>query len=114
MHAGIARQVAKHGQPFEPPCVVLSGGETTVTVRGNGRGGRNVEFLLAWPSRSTASRGVHAIAGDTDGVDGTEDNAGAFLTPDTLQRAPAAAWTPSATLPITTATASSARWAIWS
>ena len=85
--AGIARQVATHGQPFTPPCVLLSGGETTVTLRGNGRGGRNVEFLLALGVTLNGLPGVHAIAGDTDGVDGAEEIAGAFLAPDTLARA---------------------------
>ena len=89
VHAGIARQVAKHGQPAPPPCVLLSGGETTVTVRGNGRGGRNVEFLLALAIALEGHPGIFAMAGDTDGVDGTEDNAGAMLGPDTLQRAAA-------------------------
>lgn len=85
--AGIARQVAWHGQPFPPPCVLLSGGETTVTVRGHGRGGRNVEFLLALGIALNGQPGVHALAGDTDGVDGQEDIAGAYLAPDTLARA---------------------------
>lgn len=85
--AGIARQVVTHGQPCAPPCVLLSGGETTVTVRGAGRGGRNVEFLLALGIALDGQSGVYAIAGDTDGVDGTEDVAGAILTPDTLARA---------------------------
>lgn len=85
--AGIARQVADHGQPFRPPCVLLSGGETTVTVRGRGRGGRNVEFLLALALALEGRAGVHAIAGDTDGVDGQEEIAGALLAPDTLERA---------------------------
>jgi hydroxypyruvate reductase len=90
VHAGIARQVLRHGQPVEAPCVLLSGGETTVTVRGKGRGGRNVEFLLALAVALDGQPGVYALAGDTDGVDGTEDNAGALLTPDTLARAGAA------------------------
>jgi hydroxypyruvate reductase len=85
--AGIARQVATHGQPVAPPCVLLSGGETTVTVRGNGRGGRNVEFLLALAIALDGRRGVYAIAGDTDGVDGQEEIAGAIVSPDTLARA---------------------------
>lgn len=85
--AGIARQVADYGQPFRPPCVLLSGGETTVTVRGGGRGGRNVEFLLSLALALEARAGVHAIAGDTDGVDGQEEIAGAVLAPDTLARA---------------------------
>lgn len=85
--AGIARQVVLHGQPFKPPCVLLSGGETTVTVRGNGRGGRNVEFLLSLGVALDGMAGIHALAGDTDGVDGLEEIAGAYLAPDTLQRA---------------------------
>ena len=84
---GIALQVARRGQPFTPPCVLLSGGETTVTIRGNGRGGRNVEFLLALGVALDGEAGVHALAGDTDGVDGQEEIAGAYLAPDTLQRA---------------------------
>jgi glycerate 2-kinase len=84
---GIARQVATRGQPFAPPCVLLSGGETTVTVRGTGRGGRNVECLLALGLNLDGLPGVHAIACDTDGVDGAEEIAGACLTPDTLARA---------------------------
>jgi hydroxypyruvate reductase len=89
VHAGIARQVVRHRQPARPPCVLLSGGETTVTVRGHGRGGRNVEFLLALAVALGGDKGIYALAGDTDGVDGTEDNAGAILTPDTLPRAAA-------------------------
>jgi len=85
--AGIALQVARHRQPFEPPCELLSGDETTVTLRGKGRGGRNVEFLLALAIALRGEPGVHAIAGDTDGVDGVEEIAGAYITPDTLERA---------------------------
>ena len=85
--AGITRQVALHGQPFARPCVLLSGGETTVTVRGEGRGGRNVEFLLALGVALDGLAGVHALAADTDGVDGQEEIAGAHLAPDTLARA---------------------------
>ncbi len=85
--AGIALQVAQRGQPFQPPCVLLSGGETTVTVRGSGRGGRNVEFLLSLAVDLGGTPGVYAIAGDTDGVDGQEEIAGAYLAPDTLERA---------------------------
>ncbi len=84
---GIACQVARRGQPFEAPCVLLSGGETTVTVHGKGRGGRNVEFLLALGVALDATHGVHALAADTDGVDGQEEIAGALLTPDSLSRA---------------------------
>jgi hydroxypyruvate reductase len=85
--AGIARQICLHGQPFKPPCVLLSGGETTVTLKGTGRGGRNVEFLLSLAVALDGLPGVHAIAGDTDGVDGAEEIAGACLAPDTLARA---------------------------
>jgi hydroxypyruvate reductase len=85
--AGIARQVADYGQPFAHPCVMLSGGETTVTVRGQGRGGRNVEFLLSLGLALEGRAAIHAIAGDTDGVDGQEEIAGAVLAPDTLARA---------------------------
>lgn len=88
--AALARQVARHGMPFTPPCVLLSGGETTVTVRGEGRGGRNVEFLLSLGVALNGLPGVHALAGDTDGVDGQEEIAGAYLAPDSLQRAWAA------------------------
>jgi hydroxypyruvate reductase len=85
--AGITRQVVLRGQPFKTPCVLLSGGETTVTIRGQGRGGRNVEFLLALAVALGDLDGVYALAGDTDGVDGAEEIAGALLTPDTLSRA---------------------------
>jgi hydroxypyruvate reductase len=85
--AGMTRQVAVRGQPFKAPCVLLSGGETTVTVRGSGRGGRNVEFLLSLAVALDGLPGVYAIAGDTDGVDGAEEIAGACITPDTLARA---------------------------
>jgi len=85
--AGIALEVARHDRPFMAPCVLLSGGETTVTVRGNGRGGRNVEFLLSLAVALDGHPGIHAIAGDTDGVDGMEEIAGAYLAPDTLARA---------------------------
>ncbi|KQT59791.1 hydroxypyruvate reductase [Methylobacterium sp. Leaf456] len=87
--AGIARSVAAHGLPLAKPCVLLSGGETTVTVRGSGRGGRNVEFLLALGVALAGQAGIYAIAGDTDGVDGIEEIAGAVLTPDTPIRAAA-------------------------
>ena len=96
--AGIARQVVVHGQPFQRPCVLLSGGESTVTLRGTGRGGRNVEFLLALGVALDGLAGVHALAGDTDGVDGAEEIAGAFLAPDTLARAWAAGINPRASL----------------
>jgi glycerate 2-kinase len=85
--AAIALQTAARSQPFAPPCVLLSGGETTVTVRGKGRGGRNVEFLLSLAIALNAQPAIWALAGDTDGVDGLEEIAGAFVTPDTLKRA---------------------------
>jgi glycerate 2-kinase len=85
--AGIALQVAGRGEPFRPPCVLLSGGETTVTVRGSGRGGRNVEFLLSLAIALGGRARIHALAGDTDGVDGQEEIAGAAMAPDTLARA---------------------------
>lgn len=85
--AGIALQVAGRGQPFAAPCVLLSGGETTVTVRGEGRGGRNVEFLLSAAIALRGEPGVHGLAGDTDGVDGREEIAGAYFSPETLERA---------------------------
>ena len=85
--ASLARRVADEGQPFEPPCVLLSGGETTVTVRGTGRGGRNVEFLLGFGLALGPCPGVYALAADTDGVDGTDPVAGAIWRPDTLERA---------------------------
>jgi glycerate 2-kinase len=83
----IALQVAARGQPFVAPCVLLSGGETTVAVRGHGRGGRNVEFLLSLAITLDGHPLVNALAGDTDGVDGLEEIAGATISPDTLRRA---------------------------
>jgi glycerate 2-kinase len=85
--AGIALQVAERSQPVVPPCVLLSGGETTVTVRGTGRGGRNVEFLLSLAIALDGHPHIHALAGDTDGVDGQEEIAGATIAPDSLSRA---------------------------
>ena len=94
VHAGIARQVAARRflvgeRVLRPPVALLSGGETTVTVHGKGRGGRNAEFLLALAVALDGARGIFAIACDTDGIDGTEDNAGALLAPDTPARAAA-------------------------
>jgi hydroxypyruvate reductase len=86
---GMALQVAQRQQPFAAPCVLLSGGETTVTVRGDGRGGRNVECLLSMALALQGHPRIHALAGDTDGVDGQEEIAGAQLMPTTLQRAQA-------------------------
>jgi glycerate 2-kinase len=85
--AGIAAHAADRAQPFAAPCILLSGGETTVTVRGQGRGGRNVEFLLALTVALDGHARIHALAGDTDGVDGQEEIAGAVSAPDTLARA---------------------------
>ncbi len=85
--AGIARQVLRHGQPAPAPCVLLSGGETTVSVHGLGRGGRNVELLLSLALALRGAPRVHAIACDTDGVDGVEEIAGALVGPETLRRA---------------------------
>lgn len=87
VHAGIARQVVEFGQPAKAPLILLSGGETTVTVRGKGRGGRNAEFLLALAVALEGNAHIYGIAGDTDGIDGTEDNAGAIIDPTTLARA---------------------------
>ncbi|OWU86202.1 hydroxypyruvate reductase [Oceanicola sp. 22II-s10i] len=79
VHAAIAREVAAKGRPFTKPVVILSGGETTVTLRGkDGRGGRNSEFLLSFAMAVEGCEGIHALAADTDGIDGSEDNAGAF------------------------------------
>ncbi len=87
VHAGITQQVVRHGQPLAAPCVLLSGGETTVTVCGTGRGGRNAEFALALAIALDGNPRVYALAADTDGIDGTEDNAGAIVTPHTLTEA---------------------------
>ncbi|AMM23638.1 glycerate kinase type-2 family protein [Variovorax sp. PAMC 28711] len=93
VHAALARSVAHRGTPFSKPCVILSGGETTVTIRPRqlgqpkGRGGRAGEFCLGLAGALMGQPGVWALAADTDGIDGVEDNAGAFVTPDTLRRA---------------------------
>ncbi|WP_292975912.1 glycerate kinase [Nitrosomonas sp.] len=87
MHAAIAREVRHYSNPFKPPVVLISGGETTVTVSGNGRGGRNAEFLLSLAMALNGLEEVYALACDTDGIDGSETNAGAIITPDTLNRA---------------------------
>ena len=96
--AGIARHAAMQGQPVPPPVVLISGGETTVTLRGDGRGGRNVEFLLSLAVALDGLPGVWAIAGDTDGVDGVEEIAGAQIAPDTLRRAAGLGLNPKASL----------------
>lgn len=88
VHAGIAKQVVHHGQPIAPPCVILSGGETTVTVKGGaGKGGRNSDFLLSLAIALDGLPNTYAIACDTDGIDGSEDNAGALITPEILVQA---------------------------
>ena len=96
VHAALARAVALKNQPFQTPCVILSGGETTVTIRKQppgtprGRGGRAGEFCMGLALGLQSQPGVFALAADTDGIDGIEDNAGAFVAPDTLARAQAA------------------------
>ncbi|TIL71266.1 MAG: glycerate kinase [Mesorhizobium sp.] len=86
IHAAIAREVATRNRPFTKPVLILSGGETTVTVRAKGKGGRNTEFLLAFAIGISGMEGVHALAADTDGIDGSEDNAGAFADGSTVSR----------------------------
>jgi hydroxypyruvate reductase len=85
--AGMAISCGRHGFPAKKPCVLLSGGETTVTLKGAGRGGRNTEFLLGLALALDGMPGIHALAADTDGIDGSEENAGAYVGPDTLARA---------------------------
>ncbi|MDD2669407.1 glycerate kinase [Zoogloea sp.] len=89
VHAALACQVAGRGQPFSSPCVILSGGETTVTVRGTGSGGRNVEFLVALAKALNGHPAIHALAADTDGIDGAAEIAGALIDPSTPTRAAA-------------------------
>lgn len=98
--AGIARSIHAHGQPLAPPAVLLSGGETTVTLGAGpiGRGGRNTEFLLALAVALDGTPGIWAVAGDTDGIDGLDEVAGAILTPDSLTRARAKGLDPRAML----------------
>jgi hydroxypyruvate reductase len=105
VHAALARAVARRGAPFAKPCVILSGGETTVTVKHRpapgeaaGKGGRATEFLLGCALALQGQAGVHVLAADTDGIDGLEDNAGAIVTPDTLARAAALGLKPQAFL----------------
>ncbi len=86
-HAELAIAIADGRGPIEAPCVIISGGESTVAVRGSGRGGRNGEYALALALDLNGHPGIHAIACDTDGIDGAGDNAGSFISPDTLQRA---------------------------
>ena len=87
VYAALAREVAAHGQPWPAPVALISGGECTVTVHGKGRGGRCAEFLLSLVHDLQGAESVHALAGDTDGIDGTEDNAGAIAAPDSIARA---------------------------
>ena len=87
VYGALAREIAQHGAPWPAPVALISGGECTVTVRGQGRGGRCAEFLLSLAVDLDGAAGIHALACDTDGIDGSEDNAGAILTPDALQRA---------------------------
>ena len=82
--AGIAMQARRFGQPIKPPCAIISGGETTVTVQGNGAGGRNAEFLLSLALKLNGAEKIYALAGDTDGIDGAREVAGAYITPETL------------------------------
>jgi hydroxypyruvate reductase len=98
--AGIARSVRAQTEPLAPPCVLLSGGEGTVTIGPTppGRGGRNTEFLLGLAVALQGAPGIWAVAGDTDGIDGTEDAAGALIAPDTLARARAAGLDPQGVL----------------
>ena len=98
VHAAMAREVAMRNRPFPKPVVLLSGGETTVTLRGKGRGGRNGEFLLALAIALDGVEGVCALAGDTDGIDGSEDNAGAFVDGTTARRMREAGIDPQAAL----------------
>jgi hydroxypyruvate reductase len=109
VHAALARAVARRGAPFARPCVILSGGETTVTIKPHapasvaagaapGRGGRAGEFLLGCAIALQGEPGVHVLAADTDGIDGIEDNAGAIVGPDTLPRAAAAGLKPGESL----------------
>jgi glycerate 2-kinase len=98
MHAAIAREVRAHNRPFKKPVVMLSGGETTVTVRGSGRGGRNAEFLLAFALAIDGVEGITALAADTDGIDGGGDNAGAFCDGSSVAQMRAAGIDPQAAL----------------
>ena len=87
VYAALVREIREHQQPFKPPVALISGGECTVTVRGNGRGGRCAEFLTSLAVELDGMPNVYALAADTDGIDGTEDNAGALLFPDSPERA---------------------------
>lgn len=96
--AAIARQIRQHGSPAKAPVALISGGETTVTIHGKGRGGRCSEFLLSLAIELDGLAGTHALAADTDGIDGSETNAGALLGPDSLARAGAKGLVPKAML----------------
>jgi len=87
VYGALVRQIVQHGEPVRRPVALISGGECTVSVRGNGRGGRCAEFLLSLAVDLAGTPAAHAIACDTDGIDGSEDNAGAVLLPDSLERA---------------------------
>lgn len=93
-HAALALEIARHDRPFPRPVVLLSGGETTVTLRGKGKGGRNSEFLLSFANRIAGASGIHALAADTDGIDGSESNAGAFADGTSFERLLAAGQDP--------------------
>lgn len=90
VHAAIAREIATRNRPFRKPVLLLSGGETTVTLRAKGKGGRNTEFLLSFALGIDGFDGIHALAADTDGIDGSQDNAGAFCDGETVRRMRAA------------------------
>jgi glycerate 2-kinase len=96
--AGTALALRDHGTPVKAPAVLLSGGETTVTVTGKGRGGRNAEFLAGLALGLDGAARIFALAGDTDGIDGSEENAGAYVGPETLARARAESIDPEALL----------------
>ena len=98
MHAALAKQVADKNAPFKKPSILLSGGETTVTLRVKGRGGRNTEFLLSFAQAIEGAHGISALAADTDGIDGSEDNAGAFADGQSVQRMRAGGVDPRAAL----------------
>ncbi len=96
--AAIAREILHRDRPFKKPVLILSGGETTVTLKGNGKGGRNTEFLLSFAQEINGETGIHAFCADTDGIDGSEDNAGAFVDGETISKARAAGLDPVAYL----------------
>ena len=98
MHAALSKQVADKNAPFKKPSILLSGGETTVTLRGKGRGGRNTEFLLSFAQAIEGTHGISALAADTDGIDGSEDNAGAFADGQSVLRMRAGGVDPRAAL----------------